>query len=81
LARRIAAADAGGKKVHPGEAVRYVITNGDSRGERTRAMVEAIADDVQYDSEAYVDRLVCATETMLISSGCTREKLLGNTAR
>ncbi len=71
-----------GEKVHPGEAIRYFITDGDSRDERTRVMAEALADDdVQHDSEAYVDRLVRATETMLIPFGYTREKLLGNTAR
>ena len=71
-----------GKEVHPGEAIKYVITDGDSRDERTRVMVEALADDgVQYDSETYVDRLVRATETMLIPLGYTREKLLENIAR
>ncbi len=70
-----------GKDIHLGEAIRYVITDGDSRDERTRLMAEALADDdVQYDSEAYVDRLVRATETMLISFGYSCEKLLENIA-
>jgi DNA polymerase elongation subunit (family B) len=65
-----------GKEVNPGEAVRYVITDGRSRDERRRVRVEALADDVtEYDAEAYVDLLVRAAETMLIPFGYTREKL------
>jgi DNA polymerase elongation subunit (family B) len=65
-----------GKEVNPGEAIRYVITDGDSRDDRTRVRVEALADDVaEYDSEAYVDLLVRAAETILLPFGYTREKL------
>jgi DNA polymerase elongation subunit (family B) len=66
-----------GKEVNPGEAIRYVITDGDSRDERARVRVEALTKDVVgYDSEAYVDLLVRAAETMLLPFGYSREKLL-----
>ena len=71
-----------GKEVNPGETVRYVITDGDSRDERRRVRVEALADDIaEYDAEAYVDLLVRATETMLIPFGYTREKLQEKVAK
>jgi len=66
-----------GKEGYPGEAIRYIITDGDSRDERTRMMVEALADDdVQYDAEAYIDLFVRAAETLFLPFGYTREKLL-----
>ncbi|HIH00936.1 TPA: hypothetical protein HA259_02470, partial [Thermoplasmata archaeon] len=71
-----------GKDVNPGEAIRYVITDGDSRDDRTRVRVEQLADDVtEYDSEAYVELLVRAAETLLLPFGYTREKLLGKCPR
>jgi DNA polymerase elongation subunit (family B) len=65
-----------GAEPHPGEAVRYVVTDGDSRDDRTRVRVEQlITGDVEYDAEAYVDLLVRAAETMLFPFGHTRENL------
>jgi DNA polymerase elongation subunit (family B) len=66
-----------GREVNPGEAVRYVITDGDSRDDRTRVRVEQLAEDMmEYDAEAYVDLLVRAAEALLLPFGYTREKLL-----
>jgi len=71
-----------GVEVNPGEAVRYVITDGDSRDEAARVRVEALAGDVvDYDPEAYVDLLVRAAETMLLPLGYTRERLLREGAK
>ncbi|UCE81386.1 MAG: hypothetical protein JSV94_02940 [Methanobacteriota archaeon] len=65
-----------GATLHPGEAVRYVITDRKSRADRARVRVEPlISGDEEYDAEAYVDLLVRAAETLFLPFGYTREKL------
>jgi DNA polymerase elongation subunit (family B) len=51
-----------------GESVSYIITNSRNKFPSRRVLaVELCEDDSKYDAEAYVDLLVSAVETMLMS--------------
>ncbi|MDH3365338.1 MAG: hypothetical protein OEM29_04975 [Thermoplasmata archaeon] len=65
-----------GATLYPGEAVRYIITDGISRDDRVRVRVEPlVSGDEEYDDEAYVNLLVRATETLFLPFGYTGERL------
>jgi DNA polymerase-2 len=65
-----------GATLYPGETVRYIVTDGDSRDDRARVRVEPlISGDEEYDDDAYVDLLVRAAETLFLPFGYTSEKL------
>lgn len=66
-----------GFRVEPGQAVRFVITEGESRDPLRRVRVAEFLDEgCGYDAEAYVRLLARSAETLLAAFGFTEEGLL-----
>ncbi len=68
--------DGKGFEVNPGEGVRFIICDRDSRDPGRRVKVEQfMTGDEEYDVEAYVDLILRGAEGLLLPFGCDRERL------
>ncbi len=68
--------DGKGFEVNPGEGVRFIICDRDSRDPGRRVKVEQfMTGDEEYDVEAYVDLVLRGAEGLLLPFGCDRERL------
>jgi DNA polymerase elongation subunit (family B) len=67
---------ASGIRLHPGEAIQYVITDADAKlvDERVRPLA-LLGADWSYDQERYADLIIRAAETVLEPFGYTADRL------
>lgn len=71
-----------GIKLHPGQQVEYIVTNADAKRPRLRVRpVQLLDGKSKYDKEWYVDKLLDATEEILLPFGFSKNKIKSKVVR